>query len=56
LRSRGLGISDQNRAAAFLLRENYHAVVNGYKDAFLDLEASNLAGEAVIVMDLPSTP
>lgn len=45
LRSRGLGISDQNRAAAFLLRENYYAVVNGYKDAFLDLEASNLAGE-----------
>lgn len=30
LRSRGLGISDQNRAAAFLLRENYYAVVNGY--------------------------
>lgn len=45
LRSRGLSISDQNRAAAFLLRENYYAVVNGYKDAFLDLEASNLAGE-----------
>ena len=27
------------------LRENYNSVVNGYKDALLDLEATNLAGE-----------
>ena len=27
------------------LRENYNSVANGYKDALLDLEATNLAGE-----------
>lgn len=43
--SRGLAVPDCASAAAFLLRENYYAVVNGYKDAFLDLEATNLAGE-----------
>lgn len=43
--SRGLEVSDRDAAAAFLLRENYYAVVNGYKDLFLDMEATNLAGE-----------
>lgn len=45
LESRGLAVLDRDAAAAFLLRENYYSVVNGYKDAFLDLEATNLAGE-----------
>lgn len=45
LESRGLAVLDRDAAAAFLLRENYYSVVNGYKDAFLDLEVTNLAGE-----------
>lgn len=36
LKSRGISFVDEKQAEAFLLRENYYAVVNGYKDAFLD--------------------
>lgn len=45
LESRGIVFSDKDIAARFLLRENYYAVVNGYKDAFLDRQASNIANE-----------
>lgn len=45
LKSRGIVFADEEEAEAFLLRENYYAVVNGYKDAFLDKQATNLAGE-----------
>lgn len=45
LKSRGVAFDDEERAKAFLLRENYYAVVNGYKDILLDKQSSNLAGE-----------
>lgn len=45
LEARGVLVHDESAAAEFLLRENYYAVVNGYKDAFLDRQATNLAGE-----------
>lgn len=45
LESRGIVFGDKTRAAQFLLRENYYAVVNGYKDAFIDKQATNIAGE-----------
>ena len=53
LKRRGIVFSDERLAAAFLLRENYYAVVNGYKDAFLDKQASNLAGEDKYPQGLP---
>lgn len=37
LRKRGMAVDDS--ADVILLRENYYAVVNGYKDPFLDREA-----------------
>ena len=43
LERRGLSFADKSRAEEFLLRENYYAVVNGYKDAFIDRQATNLA-------------
>ena len=43
LERRGLSFADKGRAEEFLLRENYYAVVNGYKDAFIDRQATNLA-------------
>lgn len=45
LERRGLTVSDRGEAERFLLRENYYSVVNGYKDAFIDRQATNLAGE-----------
>lgn len=45
LESRGVVFKDKQRAARFLLRENYYAVVNGYKDAFIDKQETNIAGE-----------
>ena len=36
LKSSGVTFEDKKIAAAFLLRENCYAVVNGYKDVFLD--------------------
>lgn len=53
LKRRGIVFSNERHAAAFLLRENYYAVVNGYKDAFLDKQASNLAGEDKYPQGLP---
>lgn len=43
LASRGVAVDEHTRTV--LMRESYYAVVNGYKDLFLDAEASNLAGE-----------
>lgn len=43
LERRGLSFADRSRAEEFLLRENYYVVVNGYKDAFIDRQAANLA-------------
>lgn len=43
LESRGITFVDKEDAAKFLLKENYYVVINGYKDAFLNKEASNLA-------------
>lgn len=43
LESRGVHFSDKEDAARFLLRENYYVVINGYKDAFLDKEKTNLS-------------
>lgn len=41
LESRGLIIDDRNEATGFLLRNNYYAVVNGYKEFFLDPNRCN---------------
>lgn len=43
LKQRGVTFSDEQAAASFLLRDNYYAVVNGYKDAFIDVQATNIA-------------
>lgn len=45
LESRGVSFQDEGYAASFLLRENYYAVVNGYKDALIDKQETNLAKE-----------
>lgn len=45
LESRGIHFSNKKDAARFLLKENYYAVVNGYKDAFLDKQKTNLDKE-----------
>ncbi len=45
LKSRGVSFQDEGYAASFLLRENYYAVVNGYKDALIDKQETNLAKE-----------
>ena len=42
LESRGMGTDE--RTAQVLLREGYYQVVNGYKDPFLDIEATNTKG------------
>ncbi|MGB4441017.1 MAG: Abi family protein [Coriobacteriia bacterium] len=43
LESRGVAVDDSTRIV--LKRESYYAVVNGYKDLFLDAVATNAAGE-----------
>lgn len=53
LKSRGISFADEKQAEAFLLRENYYVVVNGYKDAFLDKQATNLASEDRYPQGLP---
>lgn len=45
LESRGVGFKDKDAAVRFLLKEGYYVAVNGYKDAFIDKQATNLAGE-----------
>ena len=45
LEQRGVSFSDREAAGRFLLKESYYVVVNGYKEAFIDKQASNLAGE-----------
>lgn len=40
LKLRGMGFGDPVGAKKFLLRENYYAVVNGYKDLFLEAKLS----------------
>lgn len=45
LKRRGVAFADERDAERFLLREGYYAVVNGYKDAFVDKQASDIAGE-----------
>ena len=45
LRSRNLIILDENEAKMFLLRESYYAVVNGYKEPFIDQQKSNELNE-----------
>ena len=55
LERRGVVFDDKERAARFLLREGYYVVVNGYKDAFIDKEATNLTGDDVFKRGLPFT-
>lgn len=43
LESRGVETSEAT--ASILLREGYYSVVNGYKDPFVDRQASNAAGD-----------
>lgn len=45
LESRGMHVDDE--APAVLLRENYYAIINGYKDPFLDREAMQSNAEDV---------
>ncbi len=47
LESRGMHVGDE--APAVLLRENYYAIINGYKDPFLDKEAMQSSAEDVYV-------
>ena len=53
LEKRGLAFRDKERAERFLLREGYYAVVNGYKDAFIDKQATNLANDDRYRQGLP---
>lgn len=41
LRSRGLAIQDGSKAMRILEKENYYSLINGYKDLFLQLDATN---------------
>lgn len=41
LRDRGLLISDGSKAMRVLEREGYYALINGYKDLFLELDAND---------------
>ncbi len=41
LRDRGLLIEDGSKAMRVLEREGYYALINGYKDLFLELDANN---------------
>lgn len=43
------GVSTDADTAGILEREGYYSVVNGYKDLFLDLDASKVAGHDVYV-------
>lgn len=43
LRARGLRVDGET--AKILLREGYYSVVNGYKDPFIDIEATKKAGD-----------
>lgn len=45
LEGRGLYIGDREDAKRVLMREGYYAVVNGYKDIFIDVEESRKAGD-----------
>lgn len=45
LKSRNVTFGNEARARVFLLRESYYVVVNGYKDALIDKERTNLACE-----------
>lgn len=53
LKSRGIVFIDEKEAASFLLNESYYSVINGYKDAFLDKQATDLAGDDRYPDDLP---
>ena len=55
IEERGLVFADKERAASFLLREGYYAVINGYKDAFIDKQATNLAHDDRYKEGLPFT-
>lgn len=41
LESRGVIVDNREEAGKFLLSENYYAVINGYKEAFLDKAKTN---------------
>jgi len=45
LKRRGITFADERAAASFLLRNSYYAVVNGYKDAFIDKQTTNIVGD-----------
>ena len=45
LEGRGLRIADRDSARLELMREGYYAVVNGYKDIFIDDAATSAAGD-----------
>ena len=39
------GVQTDKQTPVLLAREGYYAIVNGYKDPFLDAEASRKAGD-----------
>lgn len=45
LERRGVSCADREAARRFLLKEGYYVAVNGYKEPFVDKQATNLAGE-----------
>ena len=45
LESRNVVVLNRQEAEEFLLKESYYSVINGYKDAFLNLEKTNQGGE-----------
>ena len=53
LERRGLSFADKDAALRFLQGQNYYAVINGYKDAFIDRQETNLAGEDRYPKSLP---
>lgn len=53
LEKRGIHFLDKSEDARFLLREGYYTVINGYKDVFIDREATNLAGDDRYPQGLP---
>lgn len=45
LKSRNVAVPDVDRAKAYLLRDGYYSMINGYKDAFIDKALTNQRGD-----------
>lgn len=46
LKSRGLTIKDEEKAAKYLLTNNYYNIINGYSKPFLKLEDNYIEGSS----------